>query len=142
MPSTDIMMSSTQNLVNLTGPLVKADGWYGFEEGLHTVSIQVVNFTGRIFIEASLELQPQDSDWFPISLDGVNPYLMFPLNPAQPTGSQPTGGDTITLGYSFKINSLWLRARMDRTYLNNPLLDQDLTLLASYGNVVKITLAR
>jgi len=140
-PSTDIMMSNTQEQVNAVGPAVKADGWYGHEDGLHTVAIQVVNFTGRIYLEASLALEPTESDWFPMKIRDAD-FMEFPLNPMQPTGSFDTGGDTGTQGVTFKVNTVWLRAKMDRTYLNQPNLEDDRDLLASFGVVDKITLAR
>ena len=142
MPATEIMMSNTQNIANLVGQPCKADGWYGNEGGLHTIAVQVFNFTGRIYLEASLALVPGDSDWFPVSIGQTTPYLQFPINPTLPTGSIETGGDTGTQGVTFKLNAVWLRAKLDRTYLNLPYLDQDLTTLAGLGIVDKITLAR
>lgn len=142
MPSTAVMMTNTQEIANLTGDACKADGWFGHVDGLHTVVVQVVNFTGRIHIEASLELNPTEADWFPIKLTETTSYLQFPINPLAPTGEYVSGGDTSTLGYTFKINALWLRARLDRTYLSDVLYEEDPQVLALLGNVVKITLAR
>lgn len=142
MPNTTDMMGSSQEFANLTGPACRADGWYGHRDGLHTVSMQVVNFTGRIYIEASLALEPTDADWFPVFLQLETPYVEFPLNPLKPTGSMETGGDTLVVGRSFKINALWLRARMDRTYLEDILFENDPSILPLYGNVVKVVLAR
>jgi len=142
MPNTTTMMDNTQELVNLTGAACKADGWYGIDDGLHTVAIQVVNFTGRIYVEASLALYPSEDDWFAVPLTPSTPYLQFPLNPMKPTGSMETGGDTLSVGKSFKINAIWIRARLDRSYLENVLFAEDPNVLSLYGNVVKITLAR
>lgn len=142
MPDTVIMMGNTQEHANLTGDACKADSWFGHVDGLHTVVIQVVNFTGRIYVEASLELEPTDADWFPIKLADTTSYLQFPLDPMLPTGDYRSGGDTSTIGKTFKVNALWLRARLDRTYISDVLYDEDLEALAALGNVVKITLAR
>ena len=98
MPVTEIMMSNTQNQANLVGLPCKADGWYGNEGGLHTVAIQVFNFTGRVYIEASLAVAPLDTDWFPVTIGQTTAYLQFPSNPMLPTGSIETGGDTGTQG--------------------------------------------
>jgi hypothetical protein len=136
------MMGNTQEIANLTGEAVKADGWFGHVDGLHTVVVQVVNFTGRIHIEASLEMEPTEADWFPIKLTQTTPYLQFPINPFAPTGDYTSGGDTSTVGVTFKINALWIRARLDRSYLSEILYDEDIEALALLGNVVKITLAR
>ena len=142
MPDTVVMMANTQEIANLTGEPIKADGWYGHVKGLHTIVVQVVNFTGRIHIEASLELNPTEDDWFPVKLAEETNYLQFPIDPFYPTGDYDSGGDTNTLGVTFKINALWLRARMDRTYISHVLYDVDPAALAMLGNVVKITLAR
>jgi hypothetical protein len=141
MPDVEVMMANTQEVLNLTGRAIQADGWHGHVNGLHTVVVQVVNFTGRISIEASLELSPSEADWFTVDLDG-RPYLEFPQNKFHPTGAYPTGGDTDTLGVTFKINALWLRARLDRSYLVPRIYSNDRTTVPLLGNVVKITLAR
>lgn len=142
MPETIVMMGNTQEIANLTAEPIKADGWYGHLNGLHTIVAQVVNFKGRIYIEASLELVPTEADWFPIKLTEDTTYIQFPLDPFFPTGDRDNGGDSSTIGVTFKINALWLRARLDRTYLSDLLYDQDRRALAALGNVVKITLAR
>lgn len=142
MPDTLIIMSDTQGTANLTGQPFKADGWYGHTEGLHTIVFSVINFTGRIYIEASLALQPGDDDWFPVALTETTDYLQFPQNPQMPTGSQETGGDTISVGKTFRINALWLRARLDRTYLDPALYELDPNDLLLIGRINKITLAR
>lgn len=141
MPSTAIMLSDTKELVSVTGPAIKADGWYGNTDGLHTVAMQVINFTGRIHIEATIVLDPEEDDWFPIELQGST-YVQFPQNPKIPTGSYESGGDSGTLGFSFRINAVWLRARMDRDYLNDLALAYDQNSLSMLGNVVKVVLAR
>lgn len=137
-----MMMGNTQQHANLTGEPCKADGWYGFVDGLHTVVVQVVNFVGRIHIEASLVLEPTEDDWFPIQLTQDTSWLQFPLDPTLPNGDYESGGDTRTVGITFKINALWLRARLDRTYLSPILYDNDPNALKLIGNVKKITLAR
>ena len=136
------MMGSSQEHANLTGEACRADGWYGHVDGLHTIVFQVVNFTGRIHVEASLSTDPTEDDWFPITLASETPYLQFPCNPHKPTGDYDSGGDTSTIGVTFKINAVWLRARLDRTYLSAVLYDNDPKALMALGNVKKITLAR
>jgi len=142
MTNTVIMMANTQEHASLTGEAIKADGWYGHTDGLHTVVIQVVNFTGRVYVEASLEPDPSESDWFPIALSETTPYIQYPIDPMHPTGEYDSSGDTRTTGVTFKINTLWLRARLDRSYLDTGLYDANPAALAALGNVSKITLAR
>lgn len=123
------LLTNTTTNANVTGAPVRADGWYGWTNGLHSVAIYPNNLQGRVFIEASLATTPTDEDWFAISPDGLNPYMQFPRNPMVPTG---TTGDTGVAGFSFIGNYLWLRARLDRTYLlanfPNPPLDQIIAL--------------
>lgn len=142
MTNTVLMMGNSQEHANLTGAPVKADGWYGNTDGLHTVVIQTINLIGRVYIEATLELEPSEADWFPIDIGAGTPWIQFPLDAMKPTGDYVGGGDTRTLGFTFKINALWLRARLDRTYLNTLLYDNDHIALAALGNIKKITLAR
>ena len=46
----------------------KGDGFYGYSDGLHTVSWQLTGFTGKITIQASLVETPVDTDWFDVTL--------------------------------------------------------------------------
>ena len=58
--------SHAQNLTleTITGDKVKGAGFYGMGDGLHTVQIQVTNFTGGVTIQATLATDPQEEDWF------------------------------------------------------------------------------
>jgi hypothetical protein len=135
MSSSIILLPSTSDKKNVIGDPVHADGWYGFSEGLHTVSIHTANFTGRIWIQASLALEPTEDDWFDIWLREGTPYLEFPFNPSAPTGYLQ--GDTTNMAFTFKANILWVRAKMDRDYLEI-VEPYD----GSYGVINKIVLSR
>lgn len=50
--------------VTITGDKVKGAGFYGMGNGLHTVQIQITNFTGDVNIQATLATDPQEEDWF------------------------------------------------------------------------------
>lgn len=130
------LMQTTGDQQNVVGEPVRADSWYGYSDGMHTVSFHVTNFTGRIFIQATLEANPTEDDWFDICLGKNNPYLQFPLRPGQPTGL--FNGDTSAVAMNFKANVLWLRAKVDRHYLPplNPING------GTYGFVSKIILGR
>jgi hypothetical protein len=141
MPKTETMMTNSHGHINLTGPACKADAWFDHKTCLHTVVVQVVNFTGRIYLEASLEKNPTESDWFVLPSFANSGVIQFPVNPLIPTGHDLMG-DTATLGFTFRTNALWLRARLDRTYLPNYNLDYDPSIIVGLGNVVKVTLAR
>lgn len=141
MPNTMTMMENTQEKINFTGPACKADGWFGIHDGLHTISISVVNFTGRVYVEGSIEINPTEDDWFIIPIGDETSYIQFPINPNKPTGEYASGGDTKTIGVNIKINTLWLRARLDRSYMPDASF-QDSDSLKRIGNINCITLAR
>lgn len=111
--SSIVMLPNTQGQLNMVGDKVRADGWYGYTDGLHTVALYLVNFTGRIYFEASIANDPTDDDWFPVQVDGVE-FMEFPQNPGNPTGST---GDTKTIGRNLVGSFTWLRVGVDRSYL-------------------------
>lgn len=126
------LMDNTGGIVNLVGEKQQGNGYSGFNNPNMTVNIQVVNFTGRVKIQASLVSDPSDNDWFDILLDG-NAYVQYPQIPTRPTGNP--FGDTSSLGFTFSGNYTWLRAVMDRSYITPiPLSDEFL------GTVQKIWL--
>lgn len=132
--SSILMLPSTQGSFNLTGEKVRADGWYGFSDGLHTVAIYLNNFRGRLVFEASIATDPQDGDWFPVEMSGA-PYMQFPRDVMNPTGDS---GDTGTIGMNITGSFIWLRARVDRSYIVPAPID-DLGI-AAYGYVDRILL--
>ena len=106
-------------LLNQTGEPQRAAGYYttAINGGWHTVSADLVNFTGRVYIEATLSATPTESDWFPIQLHSNTAYAQFPVMPLQPTG---VNGDTVTVGWTFRGNFVFVRARIDRSYIPPP----------------------
>ena len=105
---------------------------------MHTVSISLSNFIGRVYIEGSLSIEPTEIDWFPIDLVANNEYLQFPQDKNRPTGAN--GGDSGTVAYSFSGNYIWLRARVNRDYLipypmNDQFVGQVEKVLLNYGAV-------
>jgi hypothetical protein len=115
MSTSVILLPHSNDNASMVGDPAQADGWYGFSDGLHTISLQVANFSGRIYIQASLALEPTEDDWFDIQLGSEYSYLQFPVNPSYPTGF--LSGDTTTVALNFYANILWLRAKLDRSYL-------------------------
>ena len=93
---------------------VKASGYYGFTNGDHSISLKLTEFTGRIYVQASLVFDPNEEDWFNISITD-NIYDQYP-KPTDP----PFNG---TIFYNFEVNAVWIRIRIDREYLNNPVIE-------------------
>ena len=52
------------NPTTITGDPAKGDGYYGWGDGLHTVSFEITGFVGTINIQATLAVLPNDNDWF------------------------------------------------------------------------------
>lgn len=97
-------MLTNQNELNYTGPAIKGDGYYGFADGLHTASFHVRNFTGRIWLQATLVDEPTENDWFNIQLTVATPYFEFDHG-------------TECRGSTFTGNFVWVRTVIDRSYL-------------------------
>ena len=108
--ASSVIIITNQNELTYTSNPVKGDGYYGFADGLHTISFHVNNFTGRIHLEATIVEEPTDDDWFPIDLDTLTPYLEI-------------NAGTITKGTSFEGNFVYLRVKIDRDYLGHPSYD-------------------
>jgi len=80
----------------LTSANVPADSYYGFTDGLHTVSISLDGFTGSIALEGTLATTPGATDWFRIPLSGSNA-----LNFTTSSG---------TTAYTFTGNYVYIKA--------------------------------
>jgi len=100
--------------LSYTGDNIKADAFYGNTDGLHTVSVKFNDFVGRVYIEGTLATIPTENDWFTINLSSGTAYKQYPVNAAIPTG---TVGDTGTDGFTFRVNAIYLRAKIDRSHL-------------------------
>jgi len=93
-----------QGQLDFTGDAIRGDGYFGFSDGLHTVQVSLNGFTGRIYIQGSLSSNPGPTDWFDVRLDGNTPYVQF-------TNSSTTSA------YTFQGNIVYLRAKVDRSYI-------------------------
>ena len=108
-----LLLGDTSNNLNMTGENVRADAWYGSQSGLHTITVHLENFTGRVYLEATLELEPEENDWFPVHLGEGTPYVEYPRIPLSPTSG--IAGDTGVEGFTFEGNFLFLRAKFRKS---------------------------
>jgi hypothetical protein len=108
--------------LSYSGNPVRVDVFGGNTQNLHTVSSSANNFIGRIYIEGTIATSPTENDWFPIYLTSGTSYRQYPVNSTIPTGNNQ--GDTRTEGFTFRANLLYIRARIDRSYLNATSYDQ------------------
>ena len=118
------MLANTGTNFNITSDKIRADAYYGFTDGLHTVAFYLSNFTGRILLDATLEASPTSTDWFALNLDANTTvdYLDYTA-------------ETSVVGKTFQGNFLYLRIRVDRSHLtpaNNSTLQ--------WGAIAKVAL--
>ena len=100
-------------VVSVIGTPVRGAGWYGPTGGLHSVSIRVLNFQGRISLQASVVPIPTDADWFSVLPDAAA-YWQYPRPGFVAQG--PCSGETSNVGFNFGVNAIWVRATVDRSY--------------------------
>ena len=113
------MMTTTGTKWNVIGEPVRADAYYGYTDGIHTVQVIYQNFVGGFGIQATLALDPKPEDWFWIKLnpngDVNTPFIPFPLDALAPTGNN--GGDTGSMATTFLGNFVYIRAVVSRDYI-------------------------
>lgn len=112
MASSNIILTN-QTEMSYVGDKAKGDGFYGFSDGLHTVSFHVNAFTGRLFLEATLVDDPTENDWFYITLEIDQNYIQF-------------DNETTARGVTFTGNFVYIRASVDRSYLVDQTYDPTL----------------
>jgi hypothetical protein len=127
-----VLLPTTSGQINVIGAPQHGAGFTNFLGGSHTISISVTNFTGRIYIEASLATLPCAEDWFPVIIQNQLPWIQFPQDMYNPTG--PEGGDTDTVAFSFAGNYVWIRARVNRDYLSPAPIDP--TMVGSVDEIL------
>lgn len=102
--SNSVVILTNQNEMSYTGNKARGDGFFGFSDGLHTISFHANSFTGRLWIEATLIEDPTEEDWFIIELRTDTPYVEY-------------DNETKAFGVSFTGNFVYVRASVDRSYL-------------------------
>ncbi len=50
----------------ITSEKFKGDGYYGRSDGFHTVQYNLTGFIGTVTIQATLAIDPADTDWFTV----------------------------------------------------------------------------
>lgn len=104
------LLHPTNNEFNVIGDAYRAAEGFQTSGGLYTIGITAINLTGRVYIEGSLSDRPGPDDWFAIPQpNSQTPYIEFKYDPKDP--------ETKVIGYSFRGNVIWIRARLDRDYL-------------------------
>ena len=137
-----LMMTNTGTEWNVIGEPVRADAYYGYTDGIHTVQVIYQNLVGGFGLQATLALDPQPEDWFWIKLNptGNNnlPFIPYPLDPYAPTGNN--GGDTGSMAVTFVGNFVFLRAMLTRDFLQ-PIPVNPQWQTWQYGQIDKVLLS-
>ena len=103
--STTMIDSATGTNFNTTGSKVRADAYYGYTDGMHTVAFYLEDFTGKIFLEATLATEPTESDWFAVAINPPNEFLLSTAH-------------TGVIARTFNGNFVYARVRVNRDYLS------------------------
>jgi len=113
------LMLGDEEVDQLSDPL-RGDGYYGYRDGSQTIAVTFNNFIGRIQIEATLEINPTEQDWFPVWMNRATPYKQY---------SAATNG---TESFSVRGNFVLIRFRKMRSYLSGT---------SSVGDITKVMLS-
>lgn len=100
-------------------------GYYGSTTGLHTISFTLREFTGRIYVLATLASNPTEQDWFPIKFqESCKYYLEFTdMDVYNPSTAQINRerGTTGTFAETLTGNFTYIKVGIDRDYIStNP----------------------
>jgi len=119
--------------MNAQSPPIKADSYYGYTDGLHTIQVVYDQYVGRLRVQCSLSLDPAERDWFDVSLrsvsgNGFNPLGLIQYNIANPAN--------YTEAYTFQGNFTFLRVLADRSHMGD-----GLTYDMSYGQIARVILS-
>ncbi len=112
------ILGNTGSEMNKTGEKAKSDSYYGYTDGIHSVSIKYSSFVGTIKLQATLSLDPATSDWGDIKLI---------------TKSTSHTGTEI---HTFKGNFVYIRAVVDRSGVGD-----GSTYESSYGTISQVSLS-
>ena len=130
------LMSSTGSTMNQTSTAVKADSYYGYTDGLQTIQVIYAAYEGRLKIQATLDLEPAEADWFdltPTIIAGDSTFVTFAGETYVefPDGSEITG----TEAYTVQGNFAFLRVKMDRSQVG------DGNTYVSYGQITQVVMS-
>ena len=126
-------MSASGTDMNKYSEKVRGDNYYGYTDGFHTIQVTYSQFVGRLRIQATLSLEPSDSDWFdivPSTTAGTEfnsaGYVQFNSNnPADKAEA-----------YTFQGNFTYVRVYMDREHVGD-----GTTYDSSYGSISSVILS-
>lgn len=127
------IMDSTQSDMNRFSDVVKGDSYYGYTDGLHTIQVIYQEFVGRLRIQATLNLEPEDHDWFDIVPDRTTGKRFNEAGFIQYNSNDPRTGSE---AYTFQGNFTFIRVYLDREHVGD-----GETYDPSYGQISRVILS-
>ena len=101
-------------VLNVTGDPQPGDGYYNRSDGVHTVQWSITDFIGTITIEATLNDNPTDTDWFPVQLNSTSEFTIDTTGKMSQVIIRRITYETATTGSfvaNFVGNYVWIRAK-------------------------------
>lgn len=135
-----VILNSTGSAMSSVGMEIKADSYYGYTDGFHTIQVTYEQFVGRFRIKASLAVVPTEADWFDIQ-EGISTFGSITdqagaWNPAGYIQFNANDPGTGSQAYSFSGNFSWLRVECDRSYIGD-----GATYDSSFGQITRSILS-
>jgi len=126
-------MNATGTEMNKYSDEVKGDSYYGYTDGIHTIQVIYSQFVGRLRIQASLSLEPTESEWFDLVPSTTAGRRFNDLGYVQFNADNPADGSE---AYTFQGNIAWVRVYMDREHVGD-----GSTYDNSYGQINSVILS-
>lgn len=127
------IMDTTESAMNQFSETVKGDSYYGYTDGLHTIQTIYNEYIGRLRIQATLSLEPADSDWFDIIPETTTGRRFNEAGYIQFNADAPRTGSE---AYTFQGNFTYIRVHMDRKHVGD-----GETYDPSYGQISRVILS-
>ena len=127
------ILSATGTEMNKYSTVVKGDSYYGYTDGFHTIQVIYNQFVGRLRLQATLSLDPTESDWFDVVPSNTLGTSFNEAGFVQFNANDPAAGSE---AYSFSGNFTFIRVYMDREHVGN-----GTTYDSSYGQISRVILS-
>jgi hypothetical protein len=127
------IMSATGTDMNKYSDVIQGDSYYGYTDGLHTIQVIYGQYIGRVRIQATLSLDPGESDWFDIIPEITTGRFWNPQGFLQWNSNEPADKSE---AYTFRGNYTFIRCYMDREHVGD-----GTTYDPSYGQIKHIILS-
>ncbi len=128
-----VIMDATGTDMNAFSTEAKADSYYGYTDGLHTLQVTYDQFVGRLRVQATLSLNPTATDWFDILPTSTAGTAFNPAGFVQFNANDPADRSE---AYTFQGNFTFIRVYLDRSHVAD-----GVTYDPSYGQISRVVLS-